>query len=615
MACCVTLGYCLDLADVFFYGRLDVSWGNRRIFFLAQGRFPLRAWYISNLTRNDPGRYYPKVSYETSVPPPQTLIRKITSHPVWLALSADIFAGQVIASLIVLTFVAVFLLREWISQNARPGVFEDEELFPDMLLVANEANNPLPHPAPVPAAQNAFNQLVEQHALRVPERLQEELLVLDVAERRGDPNGRVVPGQGQAQRSGSESGAVAMNHVEAEERKGRMRRTDSSEEGGNREGGLVKGRRRSSSSSLTRMSFLRDGRTPYPHQIIPEDASDTEIANPFVPPSEPNIGPSANWVRSSTESLSSPSFGRRPPLPSSIPAFPGQDPLFTLTPSRTPLGSPSLATYRAPEELSIEAGSSGFPKSLTEGVHERGKIFDKKGKSPETLSMLSNNPTNGSSSQSKVAIPSQAFQTHGFVNRIGELEGVSPQSLSLELFQDAHEPEQYRSSARKSDRTPRELIDDFDLDTEMGYYFDTDEDDHPDSLLGKSEVLHQLAAPEFAAEARENEPEVEARREDEDEEDEEVDEEGDELLWNDAHWDGIEVEEIAEVPEQNAEGLIPPADANPGQVNRRREQGVEGGAIPQDLADDMEGGVEDDMEGALEGCHLSLISKSLLILF
>jgi len=27
--------------------------------------------------------------------------------------------------------VAVFLLREWISQNARPGVFEDEELLPD----------------------------------------------------------------------------------------------------------------------------------------------------------------------------------------------------------------------------------------------------------------------------------------------------------------------------------------------------------------------------------------------------------------------------------------------------------------------------------------------------
>jgi hypothetical protein len=39
--------------------------------------------------------------------------------------SADIFAGQIIATLIVLVFIAVFLLREWISQNARPGVFEE----------------------------------------------------------------------------------------------------------------------------------------------------------------------------------------------------------------------------------------------------------------------------------------------------------------------------------------------------------------------------------------------------------------------------------------------------------------------------------------------------------
>ena len=53
------------------------------------------------------------------------------SHPLWRDLPADIFAGQIIASVIVLTFVAVFLLREWISQNARPGVFEDDDLPPD----------------------------------------------------------------------------------------------------------------------------------------------------------------------------------------------------------------------------------------------------------------------------------------------------------------------------------------------------------------------------------------------------------------------------------------------------------------------------------------------------
>lgn len=39
--------------------------------------------------------------------------------------SSDIFTGQIIASLIIILFLAVFLLREWIVQNARPGVFGD----------------------------------------------------------------------------------------------------------------------------------------------------------------------------------------------------------------------------------------------------------------------------------------------------------------------------------------------------------------------------------------------------------------------------------------------------------------------------------------------------------
>lgn len=45
--------------------------------------------------------------------------------PLLRSVSADIFTGQIIATLIVLVFIAVFLLREWISQNARPGVFEE----------------------------------------------------------------------------------------------------------------------------------------------------------------------------------------------------------------------------------------------------------------------------------------------------------------------------------------------------------------------------------------------------------------------------------------------------------------------------------------------------------
>ncbi|THH10343.1 hypothetical protein EW145_g1377 [Phellinidium pouzarii] len=57
----------------------------------------------------------------------RTFIGFATSYPVWRALSSDIFTGQIIASLIVLVFLGIFLLREWIMQNARPGVFEEDE--------------------------------------------------------------------------------------------------------------------------------------------------------------------------------------------------------------------------------------------------------------------------------------------------------------------------------------------------------------------------------------------------------------------------------------------------------------------------------------------------------
>ncbi len=52
-------------------------------------------------------------------------LNALFAHPLLHTISADIFTGQIIATLIVLVFIAVFLLREWISQNARPGIFEE----------------------------------------------------------------------------------------------------------------------------------------------------------------------------------------------------------------------------------------------------------------------------------------------------------------------------------------------------------------------------------------------------------------------------------------------------------------------------------------------------------
>lgn len=97
--------------------------------------------------------------------------------------------GQIIAALIVLTFVAVFLLREWVSQNARPGLFEDpmdaplhvEDPVPQLGLepVPAVEAHPLPEPEQAPDAfiagplldRQARQRLAEQrerrnHALR-----------------------------------------------------------------------------------------------------------------------------------------------------------------------------------------------------------------------------------------------------------------------------------------------------------------------------------------------------------------------------------------------------------------------------------------------------------------
>lgn len=129
---CIALGDGLDLEDVLLYGRINVC--NFELKFLNFSSSNIySAWWISDRSRppSPESPLFNKIRYDTQAPPPKNFLARINSHPLWVALSADIFTGQIIASLIVLTFVAVFLLREWISQNARPGVFEDEEPLPE----------------------------------------------------------------------------------------------------------------------------------------------------------------------------------------------------------------------------------------------------------------------------------------------------------------------------------------------------------------------------------------------------------------------------------------------------------------------------------------------------
>ncbi|KAH9849834.1 hypothetical protein C2E23DRAFT_837455 [Lenzites betulinus] len=100
------------------------------------------AWWISALKRPDhePDLFDDIASNVTAVnsttPDPHTLTPpNVWTHPFVLQVSSDIVAGQIIASMIVVVFVAVFLLREWITQNARPGIFEegDAPVDPEVL--------------------------------------------------------------------------------------------------------------------------------------------------------------------------------------------------------------------------------------------------------------------------------------------------------------------------------------------------------------------------------------------------------------------------------------------------------------------------------------------------
>ncbi|KDQ50759.1 hypothetical protein JAAARDRAFT_81797 [Jaapia argillacea MUCL 33604] len=89
------------------------------------------AWWISDRPR--PPSSYPRPMFHhlkaplranTSMNTNGSYVNQLLDHPTWRALSSDIFAGQIIACLIVLAFVAMFLLREWILQNAGPEMLE-----------------------------------------------------------------------------------------------------------------------------------------------------------------------------------------------------------------------------------------------------------------------------------------------------------------------------------------------------------------------------------------------------------------------------------------------------------------------------------------------------------
>ncbi|KZT70808.1 hypothetical protein DAEQUDRAFT_708092 [Daedalea quercina L-15889] len=86
------------------------------------------AWWISNREKLQHKVNGTTSSLNITANTPINSTTSFLSHPIVRSISSDIVSGQIISSVIVLAFVAIFLLREWIMQNARPGVFEDGEV-------------------------------------------------------------------------------------------------------------------------------------------------------------------------------------------------------------------------------------------------------------------------------------------------------------------------------------------------------------------------------------------------------------------------------------------------------------------------------------------------------
>lgn len=108
------------------------------------------AWWISGRLDERPRTLTNASSYNTTADLLFSNTTSFLSHPIVRSISSDIVSGQIIASAIVLAFVAIFLLREWIMQNARPGVFEDAEGPPaDVLQDAQPLPDAVPPQLPI----------------------------------------------------------------------------------------------------------------------------------------------------------------------------------------------------------------------------------------------------------------------------------------------------------------------------------------------------------------------------------------------------------------------------------------------------------------------------------
>ncbi|KAJ3557499.1 hypothetical protein NM688_g1443 [Phlebia brevispora] len=306
------------------------------------------AWWISNRSRPQPHLSRPLNVTSTlndtlssaSINSTSATSISFFSHPVVRAVSADIVAGQIIATVIVIAFVAIFLLREWISQNARPGVFDDGDAAPpeEAPAPAPVPQPPAPQAPPVRRVQDIWNFGELERAIPAPPvhppppvNGHPHVVATGVQVRhvQGAPDNR-------ARRAGKERFVADSGSTHIVKRRHSWNGLEGKQDAAQRD-------------YLPADEFLRQEKNAL-------RVSGTNVSASTTPPKLSNRPPLFNTAL--FPSTGSASTSR-----------------FTESSGTTPLASPSLATYHAPEEL--EAGPSNYFNNVDDEYDEYNLYFRK----------------------------------------------------------------------------------------------------------------------------------------------------------------------------------------------------------------------------------------------
>ncbi|KAF8903526.1 hypothetical protein CPB84DRAFT_1814671 [Gymnopilus junonius] len=550
------------------------------------------AWWISKRPRppytESPIPFYSRISYEATAPPPKGLVAKISTHPLWLALSADIFAGQIIASLIVLTFVAIFLLREWISQNARPGVFEEEEAPPQVTFSERNLDLRVMKPEALDQQQveamravNAMRQNIDPDIAADPDRWH----TTDENESPGrrpprrKKNKARHPENDGGRNTRQKTAVTGDDEMEAIRRKMFHRRIHIAKANAARRKMYFSQKLQSRSPPTSTVPLDVPGEQmdftfgpPSPEQLTSQSHSDAALSTSISEPSTSSALPALS------REISPPPYPARPPLPPTVLPRSRSGSPFLHSPGRTPIESPSLtATYHAPEELDNGEGPSGLPPGYFDNDITEREEYDEEEEEEEE--------------EEDVAM----HEEHEFGD-MDEDEEEDGQDVNMD----------------------HEHWDDSDVDMEAErkrYFREEGADEHEHEARGDAAGLPELrnisdsdddsddeheGPNERPGHAEEEEDEDDHLREGEGDPDEEEEEDagaGEDGLFDDedGQWEVAEVEPGA-VAQAQIGGGVGAVGAAAGNAN----MDPDAAAAAALAAEDAENNVEDDMEGAME---------------